>query len=59
MVPVKDSEAMAREIISVLNNYGRIKRSFDEFVPEARKRFDVKNTAKKLDEVFSQLTKRV
>jgi glycosyltransferase involved in cell wall biosynthesis len=59
IVPVKDSEAMAHEIISMLNDYEYTKRSFEDFIPEARKRFDVRNTAKKLDEVFLRLIKGI
>jgi len=58
MVPVRDSEAMAREIVKVINDYQNVKYQFDAFVPEAKRRFDVRAAAYSLERVFKGLIGR-
>ena len=55
MVPVRDIKRTANEILKMMNDYGNIKRKFEDFEPEARKRFDSRITAKKLEELFYNL----
>ena len=57
MVEVKDTEKMANKIIEVVNEYDVIKRTFTNFIPIAKERFDVNNCAKKLENEILQLCK--
>ena len=58
MVPIRDSTAMAREIVKVINDYQNVKYQFDAFVPEAKRRFDVRAAAYSLERVFKGLIGR-
>ena len=55
MVPLRDIKRTANEILKMMNDYGNIKRKFEDFEPEARKRFDSRITAKNLEELFYNL----
>jgi len=58
MVPVKDSEGMAKEIIRIMENYEYVKNNFDNFATRAKERFDVTITVNKLRDLFADLTSK-
>lgn len=55
MVGVKDVTAMVNEIMRIKNEYDKIKSEFAAYVPEAMRRFDSKNTAKNLEQLFNEI----
>jgi len=57
VVDVGDVGGLAREITAVMENYPIVKSEFDEYVETAKKRFDSRNTARWLDEIFEELIK--
>jgi glycosyltransferase involved in cell wall biosynthesis len=57
MVPVGDSEAMARELARIKEEYEDIKRQFEAFVPSAMERYDVRKSVKLLDNLLKGLAK--
>jgi len=52
MVPVRDTERMAHEIIRIVNNYHEVKSNCLDFMEEAKQRFDSKKTANQLQILF-------
>ena len=57
MVDVGDAEKLAGAILDVKKDYARVKRSFEDFVPRARERFDVRVGAEMLDKLFCKLNR--
>jgi glycosyltransferase involved in cell wall biosynthesis len=58
MVNVADAERLANAILEVKEDYANVKRSFEDFVPTARERFDVRAGSQMLDQLFAKLGKR-
>ncbi|MHA1232670.1 MAG: glycosyltransferase family 4 protein [Candidatus Helarchaeota archaeon] len=54
----KDAHALAEAIIKFMQNIKKIKKETIDYIPLARKRFDVKNTSKQLDSLFNELVKK-
>lgn len=57
MVPVGDIKGLVKEVIDVKKSYPESKKEFENFIPQARERYDVKTAAAKLDELFKKLAK--
>ncbi len=55
MVPVGDRKRLVEEILKIKTSYKSVKLEFDNFMPQARERYDVKSTSAKLDELFGKL----
>jgi glycosyltransferase involved in cell wall biosynthesis len=52
---IADADAIAGALTRFLSDPERIKKDTLDFVPKAKKRFDVRNTAEKLDSLFKEL----
>ncbi len=55
MVETTDRIGLANQVIKIMGNYKIIRREFDEFIPEARVRFDSIHTAQQIEELFERL----
>lgn len=56
LVPVGNAQKLASEVLHLKNSYKDYKKIFEDFRPQACKRFDVSLTAKMLDRIFRQMT---
>jgi glycosyltransferase involved in cell wall biosynthesis len=57
MVPVGDIKGLVKEVIDIKKSYPEFKKEFDNFMPQAYERYDVRTAAAKLNELFKKLTK--
>ncbi|MEZ4600291.1 MAG: glycosyltransferase family 4 protein [Syntrophotaleaceae bacterium] len=55
LVPVKDVDGMVKEILNIKSNFQQMKTEFIDFIPVAKARFDVTNTAIRLEQLYKQL----
>jgi glycosyltransferase involved in cell wall biosynthesis len=58
MVPVGDIKGFVKEVIDIKKSYPGFKKEFENFIPQARERYDVKTAAARLDELFKKLVKK-
>jgi glycosyltransferase involved in cell wall biosynthesis len=58
MVNVGDRAGLSNEVIAIMDEYASVKAEFDDFVPEARIRFDAGRSARGLEEVFEEVLRR-
>lgn len=56
MVPLGDLRGLVKEVIDIKNSYPEVKKEFDNFMVQARERYDVKTAVAKLDDLFTKLT---
>lgn len=55
MVKTGDREGLANQVINIMGNYQIIRHEFDEFIPEARMRFDSIHAAQQLEKLFEDV----
>ncbi len=58
MGPAGDRIELAKNIIKIKDNYEDIKERFEDYIPEARKRYDAAMTAKQLEILFNSFLQR-
>jgi glycosyltransferase involved in cell wall biosynthesis len=56
-LPVGDLKGLVNEVLDIKNSYPGVKKEFDNFMAQARERYDVKTAAAKLNELFRKLAK--
>lgn len=55
MVTVGDRAGLADQVVAIMEQYTKVKKTFMEFIPVARQRYDSSETARQLDAVFEAL----